>query len=255
MTGIVFDIKRGGVKDGPGLRTSVFLKGCPLRCVWCHNPESQSSEIQKAVTTDEICGREMSVEEVMREVRRDKVFYSASGGGVTFTGGEPTMQFDFLAKLCDAAKTEGIHVAVDTCGFAPRERFAALLPRVDLFLYDLKCMDSARHREFTGVPNEQILDNLRFLDSSGAKFWIRCPFVPKLNDSDSDLAALRDFTRGLRNMEKLEICPYHPLGLEKCAKFGLAPRYTERSQPTASDLDRYRNALGLQLQEVHPGFT
>ena len=243
MNGVVFDIKRGCVKDGPGLRTSVFMKGCPLKCVWCHNPESQSPAIQRAVATDEVCGREMSVEEVMGEVRRDKVFYSASGGGATFTGGEPTMQFDFLMALCGAAKAEGIHVAVDTCGFAPRECFAALLPCVDLFLYDLKCMDAARHLEFTGVPNGQIIENLEFLDSAGAKFWIRCPLVPGLNDSDADLAALRDFTRGLRNMEKLEICPYHPLGLEKCAKFGLSPRYSGTAQPSAADLARYNAFL------------
>ena len=141
MQGVVFDIKRGGVKDGPGFRTSVFLKGCPLRCIWCHNPESQAAEIQRAVTTDEVCGREMSVDEVMGEVLRDAVFYRTSGGGVTFTGGEPMFQFEFLKALCAAARAAGVHVAVDTSGYAPWERFAELLPLVDLFLYDLKCMD------------------------------------------------------------------------------------------------------------------
>lgn len=244
MRGIVFDIKRGGVKDGPGIRTSVFLKGCPLRCAWCHNPESQSPDIQRAVTTDEVCGREMSVDEVMCEVMHDAIFYRTSGGGVTFTGGEPLMQFEFLKALCLAAKAVGVNVAVDTCGYAPWEHVAELLPLVDLFLYDLKCMDSARHRELTGVPNERILDNLSKLDGAGAKFWIRCPLVPGLNDSDSDLAALRDFTRPLRNMEKLEVCPYHPLGLEKCAKFGIAPRYAEKALPTSADLARWRAVLG-----------
>ena len=242
--GIVFDIKRGGVKDGPGIRTSVFLKGCPLRCAWCHNPESQVPEIQRAVTTDEVCGREMSVEEVMAEVLRDAVFYRTSGGGVTFTGGEPMLQFDFLKELCAAARGAGVHVAVDTSGYAPWERFVELLPLVDLFLYDLKCMDSERHAELTGVPNELILENLRRLDAAGAKTWIRCPLVPGLNDSDSDLAAIRAFTLPLRHMEKLEICPYHPLGLEKYVKFGLVPRYAERAQPTSADLARWRAALG-----------
>ena len=241
--GIVFDIKRGGVKDGPGIRTSVFLKGCPLRCAWCHNPESQAPEIQRAVTTDEVCGRETSVEEVLSEVLRDAVFYRTSGGGVTFTGGEPMLQFDFLKELCAAARAAGVHVAVDTSGYAPWERFAELLPLVDLFLYDLKCMAPARHAELTGVPNALILENLRRLDAAGAKFWIRCPLVPGLNDSDSDLAAIRAFTDGLRNMEKLEICPYHPLGLEKCAKFGFEPRYAEKEQPTSADLTRWRRVL------------
>ena len=243
MQGVVFDIKRGGVKDGPGIRTSVFLKGCPLRCAWCHNPESQAAEIQWAVTTGEVCGRVMSVDAVMGEVLRDAVFYRTSGGGVTFTGGEPMLQFDFLKTLCAAARAAGVHVAVDTSGYAPWERFAELLPLVDLFLYDLKCMDPARHAELTGVPNELILGNLRRLDAAGAKFWIRCPLVPGLNDSDSDLAALRAFTSALRNMEKLEICPYHPLGLEKCATFGLIPRYAEKALPTSADLARWRQSL------------
>ena len=243
MQGIVFDIKRGGVKDGPGIRTSVFLKGCPLRCIWCHNPESQAPEIQRAVTTGEACGREMSVDAVMGEVLRDAVFYRTSGGGVTFTGGEPMLQFDFLKELCAAARAAGVHVAVDTSGYAPWERFAELLPLVDLFLYDLKCMDSERHAELTGVPNELILENLRRLDAVGAKFWVRCPLVPGLNDSDTDLAALRALTSALRNMEKLEICPYHPLGLEKCATFGLTPRYAEKALPTSADLARWRQLL------------
>ena len=228
MKGIVFDIKRGGTKDGPGIRTSVFLKGCPLRCAWCHNPESQSPQIQKAVTTDEVCGSEMSADEVMEEVRRDKVFYASSGGGVTFTGGEPTMQFDFLMELCTAAKAEGIRVAVDTCGFAPCERFFTLLPVVDLFLYDLKCMDSARHEKLTGVPNELILENLKVLDSAGAKTWIRCPVVPGLNDSAADLLAVRNFVAGLLHVEKVDMLPYHPIGLEKYAKFGMEVLYPPR---------------------------
>lgn len=243
MTGIVFDIKRGGVKDGPGLRTSVFLKGCPLACVWCHNPESQSPAVQTAVTTGEVCGRAMSVDAVLEEIRRDAVFYASSGGGVTFTGGEPTMQFEFLLSLSAAAKAEGIRVAVDTCGFAPRERFAALLPHVDLWLYDLKCMDAEKHRRLTGVSNELILGNLAFLDAAGAKTWIRCPLVPGLNDDDADLAALKGFTRTLRNMEKLEICPYHPIGLEKYRKFGIDCRYACAENPDADTMKKWKEVL------------
>ena len=243
MKGIVFDIKRGGTKDGPGIRTSVFMKGCPLRCAWCHNPESQSPQIQKAVTTGEVCGREMSVDEVTAEVLRDKVFYAASGGGVTFTGGEPTMQFDFLAELCGAAKAEGIHVAVDTCGFAPRERFAALLPVVDLFLYDLKCMDSERHEKLTGVPNEMILENLRALDFAGAKTWIRCPVIPGLNDSEGDLLAIRDFLAELRHVEKVDVLPYHPIGLEKYTKFGMDVLYPRKEEPSPDDVKQWRRMI------------
>ena len=243
MKGIVFDIRRGVTKDGPGLRTSVFLKGCPLRCVWCHNPESQSPEIERAVTTDEVCGREMSVEEVMDEVRRDKVFYASSGGGVTLTGGEPIMQGDFAFALASAAHKDGIHVAIDTSGFAPWAAFERMLSVVDLFLYDLKCMDSKRHRELTGVDNQAILENLRRLDDAGAKTWIRCPLAPGLNDSDEDLTVLKAFTSRLRNMEKLEICPYHPLGLEKYAKFGKKVLYDNPNPASREDVSRWKSAL------------
>ncbi|MBR2838645.1 MAG: glycyl-radical enzyme activating protein [Kiritimatiellae bacterium] len=243
MQGIVFDIKRGVTKDGPGFRTSVFLKGCPLRCAWCHNPESQSPEVERAATTGEVCGREMSEGEVMDEVRRDRVFYASSGGGMTLTGGEPTMQPEFALALAGAARAEGIGVALDTCGFAPWAVFERLLPFVDLFLYDLKCMDAARHRELTGADNAPILGNLRRLDAAGAKLWIRCPLVPGLNDSDSDLAALGDFVHSLRNVQKAEICPYHTLGLEKYAKFGRRVPPSVPAAPAApADVVRWRRA-------------
>ena len=246
MKGVVFDIRRGVTRDGPGLRTSVFFKGCPLRCAWCHNPESQSPEIERAATTGEICGREMSVGDVMDEVRRDKVFYAASGGGLTLTGGEPMMQPGFALALASAAGAEGIHVALDTCGFAPWEAFEKMIPVVDLFLYDLKCMDTARHRELTGVENGTILDNLLRLDAAGAKTWLRFPLAPGLNDSPEDLAALRRFAAGLRNAEKAETCPYHPLGLEKYAKFGRKAPYANTESASREDVAKWEAALGLR---------
>lgn len=243
-TGIVFDIKRGVTKDGPGLRTSVFLKGCPLRCRWCHNPESQEFAPERAVTTGELCGHCMTVAEVMDEVRRDAVFYAASGGGLTITGGEPLAQPSFTSALAAAALSEGIGVAIDTSGYAPWSVFEAILSIADavartepdsphaadgtvrsklLFLYDLKCMDGARHKVLTGVDNARILDNLRRLDAAGARIFIRCPIVPSLNDSDSDLAALHAFIATLQSVERTDMLPYHPLGLEKYAKFGKTP--------------------------------
>lgn len=243
MKGTVFDIRRGVTKDGPGIRTSVFLKGCPLRCVWCHNPESQSPEIERAVTTGEVCGREMSVGEVMAEVRRDAVFYASSGGGVTLTGGEPMMQPGFALELASAAHGEGVHVALDTCGFAPWTAFERMLPAVDLFLYDLKCMDAVRHRELTGVDNGVILENLLRLDAAGAKTWIRCPLAPGLNDSDGDLAALKAFVSRLRGVERVEPCPYHPLGLEKYAKFGKKVLYDNREPAARGDVERWTYLL------------
>lgn len=244
--GLVFDIKRGGIKDGPGLRTSVFLKGCPLRCAWCHNPESQSPEPQRAVMTGEICGREMSVEDVMREVLADKPFYGATGG-VTFTGGEPTSQPDFLVDLATAAKKEGLHVAVDTCGYAPWAVFERLLPITDLFLYDLKCLDAARHRELTGVDNALILANLGRVDAAGAKTWIRYPLVPGLNDAADDLRGLERIRADLKGLERIEVCPYHALGLEKYEKFGMRVRYDGRKPPADDVLACWREVLTVRI--------
>lgn len=243
-TGIVFDIKRGSVKDGPGLRTSVFLKGCPLRCAWCHNPESQAAAPQKAVTTGEICGRGMSVADVMADVLADWPFYGADGG-LTLTGGEPTAQPAFAVALAAAARAQGVKVALDTCGAAPWATFERLLPHVDLFLYDLKCMDEARHRALTGAGNARILANLRRLDAAGARLWIRCPLVPGLNDSSADLDALRAFVGGLRGVERVEACPYHALGLEKYAKFGIPVRLGRTEEPSAADRARWRAHFAL----------
>ena len=242
--GIVFDIKRGSIKDGPGIRTSVFLKGCPLRCAWCHNPESQSPEPQRAVTTGEICGREMTVGEVMDEVRRDIVFYRTSGGGMTLTGGEPLMQADFAFGLAEAAKGEGIAVALDTCGFAPWDAVARMTRVTDIFLYDLKCMDARRHRELTGADNAAIIDNLRKIDAAGVRTWIRLPLVPGVNDEEGELDRLQAFIRTLRHVEKVEVCPYHPMGLEKYAKFGMAAPCAQMRLPTAEERERWRRRFG-----------
>ena len=253
--GMVFDIKRGSIKDGPGFRTSVFLKGCPLRCAWCHNPESQSPRPQTSVSGDEACGSEFTVEDVLREVRRDKVFYAQSGGGMTLTGGEPMMQPDFALDLAASAKREGISVAVDTCGFAPWSVFERILPVTDLFLYDLKCMDAEKHRKLTGVDNALILENLAKLDAAGKRLWIRAPLVPGLNDTDDDLAALRARVEGLKNVEKFEICPYHPIGLEKYAKFGMTPPYAEREQPSAEMIRRWEKMLSQSEESLSVPMT
>lgn len=247
--GMVFDIKRGSIKDGPGIRTSVFLKGCPLRCIWCHNPESQSSEPQRAVMTGEVCGREMLVGEVMSEVLADKPFYGAEGG-MTLTGGEPLLQADFALALATAAKRERIHVAVDTCGQARWESFEQMLPVTDLFLYDLKSMDPGQHKALTGVDNALILDNLRRLDAVGAKIWIRCPLVPGLNDSDAELKAIADEVSRFKNVQRLESCPYHPIGLEKYAKFGIPIRLDRRDPPAVEDVLRWNEKIQLKREKI-----
>ena len=221
--GVVFDIRRGSIKDGPGLRTSVFLKGCPLRCAWCHNPESWDPKPQTAAD-GEVCGREMSVDDVMREVLADKPFYASSGGGMTLTGGEPMFQPEFAIALAAAASGEGVGVALDTCGEAPWDRYEEILPYVDLFLYDIKATGAERHRRLTGVDGERILDNLRRLDAAGARIRLRCPIVPGVNDSADHLEHLERLASGLKGIVGVDRLPYHALGRSKYAKFGIAER-------------------------------
>lgn len=242
VQGIVFDIKRGGVKDGPGIRTSVFLKGCPLRCVWCHNPESQlpQPETAKDGTT---CGEAMSVDEVMAEVLPDIPFYASSGGGLTLTGGEPLAQPRFARALAQAAKAAGIHVALDTSGHAPWETLAAFLPAVDLFLYDFKAADPARHKELTGVDNALILANLEKLNDAGAHIFLRCPLVPGVNDDAMHLAAIADLAERLAGIEEVTLEPYHPVGLEKYGKFGKAPRLVQPDFPPKATCEMWATAV------------
>jgi pyruvate formate lyase activating enzyme len=283
MTGLtsgrVFNVQRYSLHDGPGIRTTVFLKGCPARCLWCHNPESQSfgpevvrveTRCAECGTCQEVCphgapapgsgictacgdcieacpagaremaGRETSVEEVMAEVLRDRIFFQESGGGVTFSGGEPLAQVRFLRALLEAARAHDLHTAVDTCGFGPREELLGLVPLVDLFLFDLKLVDDARHRELTGLPTGPILENLRALSRAHHSLWIRVPIVPGHTDGEADLAALAEIASGLSGVRRVSLLPYHRTGVDKARRLGrpsslepLAPPSPERMEALA----------------------
>ena len=247
QTALVFDIEKFAVHDGPGIRTVVFLKGCPLRCLWCHNPESQSFEPEQMASVDgksppETVGRAMTVEEVMDEVRKDKPFYDNSGGGLTVSGGEPLAHFEFTRELLAAAKGEDIHTAVETSGFAPRERIEALLPLVDLWLWDVKAPPSL-HRKLIGVEAAPILGNLAFLASRGARSVLRCPLVPGVNDSDEALRHIRRLFETTPGVVRIDIEPYHPMGEDKNRRLGRTDWFRA---PFATDDDkaRWRAALG-----------
>ncbi len=257
--GRVFDVQRFSVHDGPGIRTTVFLKGCPARCLWCHNPESQSFAPEVLVvetrcascgTCETVCphgapppgsglctacgacvdacpagarrlaGRETTVEEVMEEILRDRVFYEESGGGVTFSGGEPLAQPVFLRTLVEACRDAGIRTAVDTCGFAPRDLVLALAPLVDLFLFDVKLVDDARHRDLTGLPVAPILENLRALAEVHGNVWIRIPVVPGHTDAENDIAATASLVAGLPGVRQVSLLPYHRTGAAKARRLG-----------------------------------
>ena len=244
-TANIFDIQRNSFVDGPGIRTTVFFKGCNLKCAWCHNPEGQSTKKEWMFYPDKcvgcgrcvgiglesadficlhdakiICGKEYTVDEVVREILKDKVFYENSGGGVTFSGGECMLQIDFLEEILKACKQNGIHTAVDTAGNVPFDYFERIIPYTDLFLYDVKCFDSDKHRQYTGVENQLILKNLKRLLATGTPVWVRIPIIPTFNDTVEEMQKIKAFLSSCGAPEKVELLPYHAMGEHKYAAIG-----------------------------------
>jgi pyruvate formate lyase activating enzyme len=235
--GVIFDIKKYAIHDGPGIRTTVFFKGCPLSCLWCHNPESRYQPGEdgpgKILSDEDITyinrlppggNHSVTVDQVMKEIMKDEVFYSQSGGGATFSGGEPMAQIDFLVALLAQCRIRGVHTVVDTCGFAPREDFDRVFDLVDLFLFDLKIMDDDRHVEYTGVSNKTILSNLSALASRGEKVIVRIPLVPEITDSNDNMEAIVEYLDSIENVRRLSLLPYNKLGEDKARRFHLTGR-------------------------------
>jgi pyruvate formate lyase activating enzyme len=231
MTGIIFDIKRFAVHDGPGIRTTVFLKGCPLRCSWCHNPESleqtpicvnQILQLNgRSYTKKETIGYEISVGKLFAELEKERVFMDESGGGVTFSGGEPLLQHNFLMEILKTCKRNGMHTAIDTSLYASPEKIMAVSEFVDLFLVDLKLIDSAAHRFHIGVPNELILDNIRQLAASDAAIIIRIPLIPGVTSSAGNIADSIAFLQTLnRKIREVHLLPFHRTANEKYKRVG-----------------------------------
>ena len=232
MNGIIFDIKRFAVHDGPGIRTTVFMKGCPLSCQWCHNPESISQEIctvtksirlgTKTFTENEVVGRKMTVEDVLCVLRKEQIFMDESGGGVTFSGGEPLMQPVFLTEMLSACRAEGMHTTVDTCGYAKWEVLKNVALHTDLFLFDLKVLDPDLHIENTGVSNKLILENLTGLLKMGNKVRIRIPMIPGVSFTENNISETIVFLKRLNSpVEGVDLLPYHNTASHKYIRFGI----------------------------------
>ena len=267
MQGTIFNIQRFCVNDGPGIRTTVFLKGCPLSCVWCHNPESQRFEPEilfykdkctgcgrcKCVTAadrdfvcfngaKEICGKTVSADEVTAEVLKDKPFYENSGGGVTLSGGEPLAQYDFSLELLKKAKENGIHTAIETCGYAEKSKILEIAKYVDLFLFDCKETDQELHKEYTGFDNKIILDNLKALSDAGSKIILRCPIIPGFNDRAEHFKGISETAEKFIGIEHIEIEPFHPLGESKYSALGR--EVADIPVPSGKTVDKWIKQIG-----------
>jgi pyruvate formate lyase activating enzyme len=235
-TGLVFDIREFTVHDGPGLRTTVFMKGCPLECMWCHNPEGQSNEPQMMVSPAgrRLAGTEYTPRELAALLNRQAPIFRANEGGVTFSGGEPLMQAPFLAEVIDLL--DDIHVLLDTSGYGPASQFQRLLARVNLVHYDLKLIDPAAHLHYTGCDNRLILANLNALEASGVPYVIRVPLVPGVTDTDANLTAIAEMVQGSRGMLRVDLLPYNRQAGAKYAATGkhFQPDYDETQPVRAS---------------------
>ncbi|MBC7363085.1 MAG: glycyl-radical enzyme activating protein [Candidatus Aminicenantes bacterium] len=285
MKGTFFDLKRYAVHDGPGIRVTVFFKGCPLHCLWCHNPEGISPEKElmllpsrcarcgdclracrhgvlsqepdgevvadhsrctlcgdciKACARDaiQIVGWEATIAEIVTEIEKDRSFFDQSGGGVTLTGGEPLLQAEFTEALIDELKLRGVHVALDTSGYAPEETFLRVAGKSDLVLFDLKLMDEGKHKKFTGVSNQLILHNFRVFDSkTQVPVWARFPLIPGVNDDGENLEEMADFLASLKNVKLINILPYHKGGVEKFRRLGRENEFVVFNSPTEENIN------------------
>jgi pyruvate formate lyase activating enzyme len=254
-TGTIFDLRRFCIHDGPGIRTTVFLKGCPLDCWWCHNPEGRTAPTNggRELPDSQPIGQVVDSADVIDELVRDRPFYEQSGGGVTFSGGEPMFQIEFLRTLLSTAKAHQLHTVVDTCGYAPVENFRKIRPLVDLFLYDLKLIDNDAHITYTGVSNELILQNLEELAGSGSKVLIRIPLIPEVTDTDQNLNGIARFLKALPGITRVNLLPYNKLGEDKARRFGLTSRLDVLTPQTDAQLSAASRIFRSEGYETRVG--
>lgn len=237
LEAVVFDIQRASMVDGPGLRTTVFLKGCPLRCSWCHNPEAMRREAQTVRMENgkpKTYGETQSLEQIWTIIEKDRSFYESSGGGLTISGGEPMSQFTFTLALAQRARQAGIHVALDSTGFGNRRQWDQLSPYIDLFLMDYKLSDDGAHRAHTGVSASALHDNVRYLAQKGSRIRLRCPIIPGINDTPKHFAGIHQMASAIANLDGVDLLPYHDTARFKYAQLGL-PYHIRAKAPSDAD--------------------
>lgn len=238
MLGTLFKIKRYALHDGPGIRTTVFFKGCPLSCRWCHNPEGIDPHPQtisrrtSAGDVKETVGTVIGVDDLMTAIEKDVLFYDESDGGVTFSGGEPLAQPKFLEAVLKACNEKDIHTVLDTSGYAPGGVLERLLPRVGIVLFDLKIMNEKRHLRFTGVPNRVILENLGRVSDSRTPVRIRVPVIPGVTDDENNVREIVRFAKTLTSIEGVDLLPFHRIGLGKYNRLGITGHLAGIAPPT-----------------------
>jgi pyruvate formate lyase activating enzyme len=247
--GRIFDIKRFSAHDGPGIRSTVFLTGCPLRCAWCHNPEAFACD---EVAAGDLRVREITVDSLVRELERDLAFFDRSGGGVTISGGEPLFQADFTIELLRSCRTRELHAALDTSGCADPAVLTEAASLANLVLYDLKAMDTTTHARWTGVGNRRILENLLLLDGTGAEVWIRMPLVPGCNDDGRNLDEMTSFLSKTR-FRRISILPFHRIASAKYRRLGLPERMAGVEPPSPGRIEEVRQHFAAAGFDPHIG--
>ena len=248
MEGIIFNIQHYSIHDGPGIRTSVFFKGCPMNCWWCHNPESQNPSIEEFYNSNsnerlkakQIIGKKITIDELYDEIVKDRIFYDESGGGVTFSGGEPLMQSEFLMSILKKCKENGIHTALDTSGFSSEKKFNSIIDLVDLFLYDVKFIDDDLHKKFTGVSNKLIIKNLKILSKSKKEVFIRIPIISKITDTKENIIQIMNFLKEIDTPKNISLLAYHKIAESKYERFNLNYKLKKNKPPSKERLNEIR---------------
>ena len=256
MSGIIFDIKRFAIHDGPGIRTSIFFKGCPLSCWWCHNPESCALGIQQVdfvFKGSRVIGQKVSSKELLTEIEKDRDFFEESGGGVTFTGGEPLLQSHFLQEVATLLKESGYHLTLDTTAYATPKIFNKSVELMDLVLFDIKHMDEHKHFEYTAVSNKPIFKNLEYLIENDIPVYIRFPMIPGFNDDIMHLNRMADYLISLKKIERIHLLPYHKIAAGKYEQLGIENKMNGIEEPSESRIQEVRYFLQNKGFDVRIG--